>query len=478
MGIVEESLSAWEGSTLSTEEILASIVTEWEASEARRDMQDGVRYYKVKNDIADRVMWQYDEAGNRSKDEAATNHKVAHGFMRLAVDEKIAYLLGKTPAYSAEKLPALEDALTTHLAGHFSDKLIDYAAAASKCGIAWIHPYIVAVPGASAVGGQSALRFMVPPSDQIIPLWADDDHETLQAVIRTYFVAEYQGKEKVSIRKVEVWDAETVMCYTEDDGKLIADIAAEESGEPVPHMRRGDKAYSWGFVPFLPLKNNSDEQPDHKGVKAGIDAYDLLVSDGVNTLDDIAALILVLKNFDGQDVAEFRRNLKLHKVVKVSDGGGVDALAPAMDVDALKAMLDRLKADFYQFAQSVDMSSEKFGSAPSGVALEFMYSGLKLKCDTLERKLQSAFGGIFAAVCRYVEVTGGKRLDPSAAKVTFTRSTISNINDALAAVETASATHSMQTVLAHSPWVEDVAAEMDMRKAEQADPYGDFTAGA
>ena len=38
------------------------------------------------------------------------------------------------------------------------------------------------------------------------------------------------------------------------------------------------------------------------------------------------------------------------------------------------------------FGQAVDFSSDKFGSAPSGVALEFLYTNLNLKADKLARK--------------------------------------------------------------------------------------------
>ena len=42
------------------------------------------------------------------------------------------------------------------------------------------------------------------------------------------------------------------------------------------------------------------------------------------------------------------------------------------------------------FGQAVDFSSDKFGSAPSGVALEFLYTNLNLKADKLARKAKVA----------------------------------------------------------------------------------------
>ena len=50
------------------------------------------------------------------------------------------------------------------------------------------------------------------------------------------------------------------------------------------------------------------------------------------------------------------------------------------------------------FGQAVDFSSDKFGSAPSGVALEFLYTNLNLKADKLARKAKSCYTGV-ALVC-------------------------------------------------------------------------------
>jgi len=462
VGVIEESMAAWEGSTLSLTAILQASIKEWEASTTRREMREGVAYYKGKNAICDRLMYVYDAAGNKSVDADAANNRIPHGFMRLAIDEKVAYIVGKSPTYTSEALPKLEEALQAILTSHFSDKLSDWVGVGGKCGISWLHPYIV-----TGSDSKPVLRFALIPSDQVIPLWNDEEHEVLQGVIRTFNLTEYQGDKRVEVRHVELWTPETVMYYVESEGLLIPDIAAEETGEPRPHIKQGSKAYAWEVVPFAPLKNNSDEQPDHVAVKGIIDAYDLIVSDTANTLEDIARLVLILTNYDGEDLADFRRNLKTHKAIKVGDNGAVSALKAEMDPTATEKMLDRLAGDFYRFAQSVDMTAQDGSADPSGVALEFIYSGLKLKCDTVERKLQNAFERIFAIVCRFIEITGGGKFDPALASVTFTRSAIRNEKDALESVNLALGSHSEETALAHSPWVTDPAGEIAKRAEEQ-----------
>ena len=101
MGIVETSMAKWQGSTMSLPEILKTTVEAWEASPKRAAVVEGGEYHRVQNAITRRQMWMYDAAGARLADPDATNHRVAHGFMRLALEEKIAYLLGTRPTYAA-----------------------------------------------------------------------------------------------------------------------------------------------------------------------------------------------------------------------------------------------------------------------------------------------------------------------------------------------------------------------------------------
>ena len=57
---------------------------------------------------------------------------------------------------------------------------------------------------------------------KIIPLWADDEHETLDAIILVYRLKNYidGGKEEI-VTKVEYWDLEGVRYYVYDGSTLL-----------------------------------------------------------------------------------------------------------------------------------------------------------------------------------------------------------------------------------------------------------------
>ena len=58
------------------------------------------------------------------------------------------------------------------------------------------------------------------------------------------------------------------------------------------------------------------------------------------------------------------------------------------------------------FGQAVDFSSDKFGSAPSGVALEFLYTNLNLKADKLARKAKVAIQELLWFVFEHFDIKG------------------------------------------------------------------------
>ena len=89
-----------------------------------------------------------------------------------------------------------------------------------------------------------------------------------------------------------------------------------------------------------------------------------------DVLRDVAKFIYILKNYGGQDLAEFLKDLKEHMAIKVSTDGGVDKLQADLNIDAVMAFLDNERRDIYDFAAAVDTKDPDLGNA-SGNAITF-----------------------------------------------------------------------------------------------------------
>lgn len=441
--------------------IILDQINEFNSDPKREEMLSGERYYRNENDICNRQMFFYNRNKERVLDRTKVNNTVPHAYMKLQVDEKAGYFLGKPPNITTEgESDDFQGKLISLFDERFDDALHDVVVETSNKGIAWLYCYI------DSDGG---LRFEVMPSEQIIPIWADRARSRLDGVINYYYVSDsniYTGEEAETL-KVECWSADGVYFYVEHNGELVEDISRMfpngESDLPysgLPHFEINGHAGTWGMVPFIPFKNNSQELPDLRFIKKLIDTYDLTVSDAANTLEEIRQLTVVLKGYPASDLAEFMANLKYYGAIKVDEDGGVDKLDLSYDVTMQEKHLERVKRDLYQFGQSVNMDTDRLGQSPSGVALEFLYSGLKLKTDSLERKFKSSFVDLFRLACVYLSATGQGEYDHTLARVTFQRSTITNAIDQIDAVEKSSYLISKKTAISHHPWVEDVDQEL------------------
>ena len=445
---------------MTQEQIIKTFIQEFESSSTRRNMLVGERYYDNENDINNRRLYKYID-GSKVEDIERPNNKLSHSFAKLLVDEKVNYLLGKSPIIAAEDKD-FQKKLIDILNYKFDDTINEVGVESSNKGIAWLQPYI---------DENGYLEFKQHDSEQIIGIFKDKARTKLESVIRFYYVETYEGQNKLDIRKVEYWTEDTVMYYTEYNGNLIPDIEANEAGEPIGHFILNNKYHGWGKVPFIPFKNNSREKNDLTYFKSLIDDYDKNTSDTSNTLDDIARFIYILKNYGGSDLEEFLNDLKLYKVVKVDDDGGVDKLSPDINVDAVEKHLDRIKKDIYIFGQGVDMDTDRFGASPSGIALKFLYSSLDLKCDQMERKFKKAFEELFWFIAEYLKITGKGIFDYKTAKVRFVINNSMNVSDSINDCKNSLGIVSNKTILENHPWVSDVTEEEE-RLEEQNEEDG------
>ena len=69
-----------------------------------------------------------------------------------------------------------------------------------------------------------------------------------------------------------------------------------------------------------------------------------MISDFENNMqEDARNTILILKNYDGENLGEFRRNLATFGAVKVRDDGDVTTLTVEVSSENYKAILDVFK---------------------------------------------------------------------------------------------------------------------------------------
>ncbi|WP_237660905.1 phage portal protein [Tepidanaerobacter sp. GT38] len=278
---------------MTTEEILYNEIKEFNASDKRAWMVTGDRYYRCENDIYNRRIVRHTESGD-IEDKSKANNKLAHGFVKNLVDEKIGYLLTKDYALKCDNEEYIKKVKDV-LGKYFQYTLTRLGYEASNKGIAWLQVYI---------NEQGQFGTMLIPSEQCVPLWKDNTHTELDGMIRFYLQTVYEGKEKKKITRVEYYTPHEIYFYILNDDRLIPDIEQHEGG-PILHYKKGDEGKGWGKVPFIAWKNNHLEYPDVRFVKSLVDSYDKSRSDIDNFIEETKNLIYVLKGYGGEDLAQF-----------------------------------------------------------------------------------------------------------------------------------------------------------------------------
>lgn len=441
---------------MTMQDIILLEIKEFNASSKRKLMITGQKYYDVENDILDRQILRYTDEGYE-EDKSKANNKLVHAFMKNLVDEKVGYLLSKPFSLDGEKKEYIEK-IKTVLGKNLQYEISKMGNEVSNKGLGYWYIYI------DEAGN---FKYMKMPAEQCIPIWKDNSHSELQAMIRYYIQIVYEGKEKKEVTKVEYYTEDTVEYYVMQENNLIYDIEVEPEGGPVPHYKKGDEGRSWGKVPFVVFKNNDSEHPDIKFVKALIDDYDKRRSDISNILEECKNYITVLKNYGGQDLAEFLRDLNYYRAIKVDDDGGVDVLSPKIDVEAAKLHLEQGKRDIKEFGQSVNMDLDKMGSAPSGIALKFLYSGLDLKCNKLELEFKNSWAQLLFFVDTFLAETGQGNYSNEDVEIVFNRDIAINETEAISNCVNSKDIISDETIIANHPWVKDPEQELERLKKQQ-----------
>ncbi|NEZ50289.1 phage portal protein [Clostridium botulinum] len=467
MDKIKSILTTGANNTMTLEEIIQEDIKDWKSSQVRRLMLEGQKYYKGDTDIINRKRMAIGEGGELQEIKNLANNKLVHNFVRKLVDQKVGYLLSKPLAIQTNNIQ-YKELLDDIFNKSFMKLLKNLGKDCINKGIAWAQIYY---------NEDGELRFKRLPSEEIIPLWKDSEHTKLSVVIRVYEVEVYEGHTKKTITKVEYWDTEKVLRYVEYEGNLIPDVEApEDTGHFSMVDDKGNtKSFTWSKVPFVYFKYNDEEQPLIKFVKSLVDDYDRNKSDNSNNLEDLPNSIYVLKDYDGTNLGEFRKNMSLYRAVKVTGEGGVETRNLEINVEAYKTHIEQTRKDIYEFGRGVDTQSDKFGNSPSGIALKFLYNDLDLDCNIIETEFQASLEYLLWFINQHLINTGQGDCTNENVDFIFNRDTLINESDSISNCQNSVGIISNETIVANHPWAtKDELEKIKKQKEQQEDVYPKF----
>ena len=441
------------GSPMTDIQYLELEITRWLTSLQRLDMLTGERYYDGRHDILSRKRTAIGENGELIEVDNLPNNHIIDNQYAKAVDQKVNYLLGKPLTFDTENRQ-YEDALKKVFGKRFQQLIRQLGEDSLNCGIGWVYPYY----------SDGSLCFKRFNPWEILPFWADEEHTILDCAARIYEVEAYEGRNPKTIQKVEFFTQQGIKRYVLSNGHLL-----EDPDKPIEnYITVGERAYNWDRVPLVPFKNNPKEIPLIRRVKSLQDSINEMMSDMANNMqEDTGNTILVIKNYDGQDLGEFRQNLATYKAVKVTDEGGVSTLKIEFDVENYKEILNLLKKALIENARCYDAKDDRMSNNPNQMNIQSMYSDIDLDANGMETEYQAAFDDLLWFVNAHLANTGAGSFDGTDVNVIFNRDVLINESESIENCQKSVGILSDETIVSQHPWTADVNKELQRIKKEQ-----------
>ncbi len=443
--------------TISEEDFILKEINEFKASRKRRDMLLGQEYYCGNHDILKRKRMGIGPGGKPVEIDNLPNNRIVDNQYKKLVTQKMNYILGKPVTFDGENREYVDKIKKIFDSG-FMKVLRNVCEDSLNCGIGWLYVYY---------DEKGQLKFRRFRPWEIIPGWVDEEHRELDFAVRIYERIEYNGSKRELRQCAEVYDRVYIRRYIIDKGRLVPDGTEWKTA----HFYMKEGQGSFGKVPVVPFKYNDKEIPLIKAVRSLQDGLNLIVSNFLNAMEeDPRNTILVLKNYDGENLGEFRKNLACYGAVKVRtiDGaqGGVDTLSIDVNAENYKSLIEIFKKSIIENGMGYDAKDDRLGGNPNQMNIQSMYSDIDLDTNGIEREYRYAFEELIWFVNTHLNNTNQGSFDNEAVDVIFNRDILINESEAIDNCIKSMSMLSKETIVAQHPWVEDVKKELERLKRE------------
>jgi len=308
----------------------------------------------------------YDDEGNRkagvgkSEDRTAANNKLASNFFNRLNTQRVQYSLGNGISFvQPDEEQTGEDEVKEAMGPGFDRRIAEGAYLACKHGVAFMF--------------WNVDRVHAFPLTEFAPLY-DERTGVLRAGIRFW--------------QMDLTRPLSATLYTEDGfSDWLADDGVmrplDRDGNPaeseVVQAYRTETAYTeadgeqivgeqnYGSLPIVPMWASRLKQSTLVGMRAHIDAYDLVKSGFANDLQDCATAYWIVENAMGMsdaDLAEFRDRLRLEHIAKVDGTDGARATQHTQEIPyaARQALLTELRNGIYEDFGALDVHTVAAGA--------------------------------------------------------------------------------------------------------------------
>jgi len=290
------------------------------------------RLYSISQQIDEKTGKETMGVG-QTTDTTASNHHIANNFFHRLNTDRCSYSLGNGVTFD-------KDGVKEKLGDKFDTDLYNAGKFALRHG--------------ETFGFWNVDRLHVFKLTEFVPLWDETDN-TLRAGIR-YWSIDWKQKPVYAV----LYEEDGYTKFQSKGGK--SGLTLEEMQPKQPYKYKvettnagGDEVIgeeNYGALPIVPLYANEQHQSTLVGMRAAIDAYDLIQSGFANDVEDCAQIYWLLGNamgMDDNDIQHFMDRLRFsHAAAFDSDNSTVTPYTQEVPYNSREAFLARIEQSIYR----------------------------------------------------------------------------------------------------------------------------------
>ena len=299
--------------------------------------------------------------GLKVEDFTAANNKIASNFFNRLNTQRVSFSLGNGISFVQPDEPQDQEDKTKEALGDDIDHIIFEAAyyacthGVSFCFWNYDHVHLFKLT-------------------EFVPLY-DENDGTLRAGIRFWQLS------KNKPLNITLYQEDGYSQWRQAKGKFTAiDANGNEANDEVLQAYKTTVSYlpaddsitvvgeeNYSRLPIVPLWASRLKQSTLIGMRAAIDAYDLIRSGFANDLQDCSVIYWIVKNAGGMtdsDLAKFRDRLKLMHIASIdnSEGAGVEPYTQDIPTAARETFLTEIRNGIYEDFGALDVHTVSAGA--------------------------------------------------------------------------------------------------------------------
>ena len=391
---------------------ISQAIASYMRSEAYKLALDADEYEAQRNVTINKyVKLVYDITGVAVVDPKSANNRIASNFFHRLNTDRCQYSLGNGVSFPGVesvdengKKITIDD--TKEALGNTFDTELTQAA------------YFALIHGVSFLFSNDT-TYHVFPMTQFLPLW-DEIDGTLKAGIRFWSI-EWRRKPIQAV----VYEEDGYTKYQTAPGKYgLGALQLLEEKRPYKQTVQISEAdgeevvggSNYGSLPIVPVYACKAKQSTLVGLRAHIDAYDMIQSGFANDLQDCAQVYWIINNalgMDQNDIAKLRDRLLFQHVAAIdADNSSLTPYTQEIPYNARMAALDGIRSAMYENFGVLDVHTVEAGATNDHI--EAGYQPMDQEADDFEYQ-------IIQAVQQILHIKG---LEPKVPQ--FKRNRISN----------------------------------------------------